>query len=66
MDSKKIGLLTLPLTDNYGGIIQLTALNNYLEEQGYEVYHLNKRYEVSRVKQLVRQFFKMEPIVFYF
>ncbi|MGR7812792.1 polysaccharide pyruvyl transferase family protein [Lacinutrix undariae] len=66
MDSKKIGLLTLPLNDNYGGIIQLTALNSYLEGEGYEVYHLNKRYEVSRLKQLVRQFFKWNPLYFIF
>jgi hypothetical protein len=58
---KKIGLLTLPLMDNYGGIIQLTALNNYLRSEGYEVYHLNKRYDITILKQFVRRFFKWNP-----
>lgn len=66
LDSKKIGLLTLPLTDNYGGIIQLTALKTYLISQGYEVHHLNKRYEISSVKQLLRQLFKWNPLYFIF
>lgn len=61
MKSKKIGLLTLPLIDNYGGIIQITALNTYLKSEGYEVYHLNKRYNITPVKQLARKLFKWNP-----
>jgi len=61
MTTKKIGLLTLPLTDNYGGIIQLTALNKYLNSQGYETIVLNKKYEISWLKILVRSIFRWNP-----
>lgn len=33
----KIGILTLPLHTNYGGILQAYALQAYLEQLGYEV-----------------------------
>ncbi len=33
---KKIGLLTLPLTSNYGGILQCIALYEFLKQEGYE------------------------------
>lgn len=61
MESKKIGLLTLPLMDNYGGIIQLAALNEYLHNSGHQVYHLNKKYKVSILKQWMRKIFKWNP-----
>jgi len=34
----KIGVLTLPLHNNYGGILQAFALQNFLKEMGHEVY----------------------------
>lgn len=39
----KIGILTLPLFDNYGGILQAVALYNFLHNQGHEVVLINKR-----------------------
>lgn len=66
MESKKIGLITLPLIDNYGGIIQLAALNSFLEGQGHKVFHLNKRFNVSPVKQYARKLFKWNPLYFIF
>jgi hypothetical protein len=39
---KKIGILTLPLSDNYGGIIQAVALYGYLEEKGFDVFLIRK------------------------
>ena len=33
----KIGILTLPLRDNYGGIVQAVALYRYLHNQGHDV-----------------------------
>ena len=33
----KIGILTLPLVDNYGGILQAYALQRFLSEAGHEV-----------------------------
>lgn len=38
----KIGILTLYLKDNYGGILQAIALCNYLETQGHSVTLLQK------------------------
>lgn len=36
--NKKIGLLTLPLWNNYGGILQCYALKTSVEKLGYEVF----------------------------
>lgn len=36
MKSKKIGILTIPLNNNYGGILQSYALNKTLRDYGYE------------------------------
>lgn len=33
----KIGILTLPLVDNYGGILQAVALCKFLEKRGHDV-----------------------------
>ena len=33
----KIGILTLPIAENYGGILQAIALYRYLHNQGYDV-----------------------------
>lgn len=38
---KKVGILTLPLHINYGGIVQAYALYHTLEDLGYEPYLLN-------------------------
>ena len=38
----KVGILTLPLTDNYGGIMQCVALYRYLQSNGHEVTLINK------------------------
>jgi hypothetical protein len=37
----KIALLTLPLTNNYGGILQAWALKEVLEQLGNKVHLLN-------------------------
>ena len=33
----KIGILTLPIAENYGGILQALALYRYLHNQGHDV-----------------------------
>ena len=38
----KIGILTLPLHTNYGGILQAYALQTVLERMGHEVFVLDK------------------------
>lgn len=37
MTALKIGILTLPLHTNYGGILQAYALQTVLERMGHEV-----------------------------
>ena len=39
---KKVGLLTLPLKDNYGGVLQALALYTHLERMGCEVTLIQK------------------------
>ena len=33
----KIGILTLPIAENYGGILQAVALYRHLHSQGHDV-----------------------------
>lgn len=33
---QRVGLLTLPLMDNYGGMLQIVALYNFLKDDGYD------------------------------
>lgn len=44
---KKIAVLTLPIDANYGGVIQSWALSQFLEQQGYDVTVLNRRWNAS-------------------
>lgn len=48
---KRVGILTLPLAINYGGIMQAVALSHYLTSRGHEVILLDKRRPISRVEQ---------------
>lgn len=43
----KVGILTLPLHKNYGGILQAYSLQNYLEKNGYEVILLDRQWNKS-------------------
>lgn len=42
----KIGILTLPLCTNYGGILQAYALQTVLEKMGHEVWVIDKKPDV--------------------
>lgn len=44
MDKKKVGILTLPITTNYGGILQLFALYQTLQKKGYDVKYIRRRW----------------------
>ena len=46
----KIGILTLTLHSNYGGILQAYALQTVLERMGHEVEVLNRPYKDSKTK----------------
>ena len=43
----KIGILTQPLHDNYGGLLQAYALKEVLQEMGHEVVIINRQYKTS-------------------
>ncbi len=45
----KIGILTLQLINNYGGILQGFALQRYLKKQGHEVYTISYKIPISPV-----------------
>ncbi|MFT2098082.1 polysaccharide pyruvyl transferase family protein [Marinomonas sp. 2405UD66-6] len=58
----KIGVLTLTPKNNYGGILQATALCSYLENQGHEVVLIDKkRFENSFFSRLVIQLLECVP-----
>lgn len=38
---KKIGVMSLPLVDNYGGMLQAVALYGFLSDRGYDVVSIN-------------------------
>lgn len=57
----KIGLLTLPLKHNYGGIIQIAALKSYLDNLGFETVFLNKHYTIPRLRLVVRSLSLWNP-----
>lgn len=50
----KIGILTLPLHTNYGGILQAYALQTVLEQMGNEVHVINREYHVDSSKKTVK------------
>ncbi|MCG9757463.1 hypothetical protein L1D40_20000, partial [Shewanella insulae] len=58
----RVAILTLPPTENYGGILQCFALKNYLESFGYdvEVINLGKK-NLSVAKSVVKSALKFIP-----
>jgi len=71
----KIGVLTLPLHTNYGGILQAYALTTILKELGHEVWLIDKPNTVSiavkdmpatYVKRLVKKYLLGKREVFVF
>ncbi len=50
----RISILTHPLGANYGGILQAFALSKYLQNQGHEVFVLNRHANMSFVKRMIK------------
>ena len=56
----KIGVLTLPFNNNYGGLLQAYALQSYLKQRGHEVYSIQqplfniKILSKAKVKQILK------------
>lgn len=58
---KKIGLLTLPLIDNYGGIIQIAALNHFLCQNGQNPILLDRKFDQSKYVVFMKFLFENNP-----
>lgn len=60
----RIGILTMPLHINYGGILQAYALKTVLERMGHEVLVINEPYHREKLplKILVNLFKKIYKI----
>jgi len=56
----KIGILTQPLHDNYGGILQAYALKEVLNDLGHNVVLVNRQTPVRKTWRLVGSFIKFE------
>ncbi len=59
----KIGILTLPLHENYGGILQAVALYRFLHSQGHDVVLVDKQTQNNQVlwKKFTREVFLKIP-----
>lgn len=60
---KKIGILTLPLGDNYGGMLQAVTLYEFLSEQGYDVKFIYNTGYKSLLKRLIIKLFENIPFL---
>lgn len=49
----KIGVLTLPLKGNYGGVLQAYALVSFLKMNGHDAYLVDRQWDARRKKTLV-------------
>lgn len=62
MKRKKVGILTLPLRNNYGGIIQLIALYHFLEEEKFQPVWIDKRQWHKPMKSAVIKLLEYNPL----
>ena len=61
----KIGILTLPIRNNYGGILQALALYRLLYNQGHEIVLIYKKKHKASLKKIVkRKLLKFFPKTF--
>lgn len=58
---KKVGLLTMGLTDNYGGILQAIALYSFIQDIGYDVVLLRKYPIESNLKRRLKKILRVLP-----
>ena len=67
----KIGILTLTLHTNYGGILQAYALQTVLERMGHEVEVFNRLFTPSKTrwsqipKRLVKKLLGRDVVLFH-
>lgn len=51
----KIGILTLPIAENYGGILQAVALYRYLHNQGHDVVLIYKDNKTAFYRYIIKE-----------
>lgn len=59
--TQRIGLLTLPLSDNFGGLIQIVALYQYLSAQGHDVVFIDKQNHRTPAKAVMAHLLETLP-----
>lgn len=63
----RIGVLTLPFNNNYGGLLQSYALQSYLKQRGHEVLLMkripNKQGLIRKIKNFIKKILLIEPSV---
>lgn len=60
-DGLSVGLLTLPLLNNYGGLLQAAALYRLLEDAGHRPVLLAKKYHRPKAPRLAAQVLRRLP-----
>ena len=62
-NTMKIGILTVPFNNNYGGFLQAFALKQVLLDLGHEVIFINRRRNQSKKTQLLLFFCEEESLI---
>lgn len=57
----KVGILTLPIAENYGGILQAMALYHFLEQQGHDVSLIYKQNATKAWKESIKNLLRLIP-----
>jgi hypothetical protein len=61
--ARRVGILTLPLGINYGGILQAAALYRFLEDSGFEPVFLNRKPAKNKLKVLIGSLLRQIPFI---
>lgn len=59
--NKKVGIITLPLIDNYGGLIQRAALYHFIKKNGCTPVIIDREYDQSKVKAFIKNRLASNP-----
>lgn len=59
----KIGILTQPLHNNYGGLLQCFALQTILKRLGHEVWVVQREYAGRKLNLLQRLFYNVKQVI---
>ena len=63
----KIGILTLPFNNNYGGLLQSYALQSFLKQRGHDVWLIkripNKPNLIRKIKDLIKKILLELPVI---